>query len=141
MSKVSQMKSILGLGEYFLVRFLKTVIFFFGLFVFLGLHLWHMEASRLGVQSELQLPDTATAKPDPSHICDLHYSSQQHRILSQLSKVRDQTRVLMDTSKICFHRATMGTPQNSSFLMSTQRIYGDYSFWKSPLLIQQFQRG
>ena len=27
--------------------------FFFGLFVFLGLHPWHMEVPRLGVQSEL----------------------------------------------------------------------------------------
>ena len=37
-----------------------------------------MEASRLGVElEELQLPayTTATATPDPSHICDLHHSS------------------------------------------------------------------
>jgi len=27
--------------------------FFFGLFVFLGLHWWHMEVPRLGVESEL----------------------------------------------------------------------------------------
>ena len=35
-------------------------------FVFLGLHLWHMEVSRLGVHLELQLPahTTATAMPD-----------------------------------------------------------------------------
>ena len=41
--------------------------FFFLPFVFLGLHPRHMEVSRLGVQSELQLPayPTATAMPDP----------------------------------------------------------------------------
>ena len=46
---------------------------------------------------ELQLPDYATAIPtlDPSHICDLHHSSQQHRILNPLSKARDQTHNLM----------------------------------------------
>ena len=43
---------------------------FFFLF-FLGPHLWHMEVTRLGVKSELQLLayTTATAMPDPSHIC------------------------------------------------------------------------
>ena len=46
--------------------------FFFFSFVF-GLHLQHMEAPRLGVQSQLQLPayTTATATPDLSCICDL----------------------------------------------------------------------
>ena len=45
--------------------------------VFLGPHLWHMEVPRLGVKSELQLLTyiTATAMPDPSHVCDLHHSS------------------------------------------------------------------
>ena len=35
---------------------------------FLGPHLWHIEASRLGVESELQLPSyaTVTAMQDPS---------------------------------------------------------------------------
>ena len=44
-------------------------IFFF-FFVFLELHLQHMEVSRLGLESELQLPSytTATARPDPSRI-------------------------------------------------------------------------
>ena len=64
-----------------------------------------MEIPRLGVELELQLPayTTATAKPDLSHIYKLHHSSQQHWILSPLSKARDQTPVLMDTSWICYH--------------------------------------
>ena len=33
-------------------------------------------------------------------------------ILNPLSKVRDQTLVLMDKSKICYSLATMGTPLN-----------------------------
>ena len=42
-------------------------------FVFLGLQLKHMEVSRLGVESELQLLvyTTATATPEVSCICDL----------------------------------------------------------------------
>ena len=61
-----------------------------------------MEIPRLRVQSELQLPayDTATAKPDPSCIFDLHNSSQQHRILNPVSGARDWTCILMDTSQV-----------------------------------------
>ena len=52
-----------------------------------------MEVPRLGVGWELQLlvypTATATATPYSSHICSLHYSLQQSRILSPLSKARD----------------------------------------------------
>ena len=44
-------------------------------------------------------------------ICDLHHSSWQCGILNPLSKARDQTCILMDTSWICYCRATMGIPQ------------------------------
>ena len=55
-----------------------TYLFIY-LFWFLGPHLQHVEVSRPGVESELQLPacTTATATQDPSHICDLHHSPQQ----------------------------------------------------------------
>ena len=45
-------------------------------FFFLGLHLLHMEAPGLGVESELQLPDytTATVTWDTSHIYHLRRS-------------------------------------------------------------------
>ena len=52
-----------------------------------------MGVSRLRVgELELQLPayTTATATPDLSHICDLHYSLWQCRILNPLNKARDQ---------------------------------------------------
>ena len=43
-------------------------------------------------------------------ICDLHHSSQQHRILNPLREARDQTHNLMGPSRICFRCAMMGTP-------------------------------
>ena len=61
--------------------------------VYLGPHLQHMEVSRLGVKSELQLLayTTATATPDLSRVCDLHHSSRQCRIINPLNKARDRT--------------------------------------------------
>ena len=57
-------------------------------FFFFLLFRAHLEVPRLGAESELQLPayTTATATPDPSRICDLHYSSGQRRILYPLSE-------------------------------------------------------
>ena len=80
-------------------------------YFFLGLHPWHMEVSRLGAESELQLPAsaTATATWDPSHICDAHHSSQQRQILNPLSKTRDWTLILVDTSRVHYCWTTMGT--------------------------------
>ena len=60
----------------------------------------YMKVSRLGVESELQLPDytTATATWDLSSDCNLHHSSQQLWIPNPLNKARDQTRILTDPS-------------------------------------------
>ena len=57
-----------------------------------------MEVPRLGVKLELQLPaySTATAMPDPSHVCD-----EQHWILNPLGKAKGQICILMDTSWVC----------------------------------------
>ena len=84
----------------------------FSFFFFNGLDLWHMEVPRLGIESERQLPATAiaTAMWDLSCICDLQHSSWQHHILNPLSGARDQTHKLMDTSQVCYHWATVGTP-------------------------------
>ena len=67
------------------------LFFIFCLFVSSGPHLWHMEVPRLGVELELQLPAyaIATAAGDLSHVCDLHHSSWQCRILTPLHKARD----------------------------------------------------
>ena len=91
--------------------FLEDIFFLPFFFFFLGLHPWHMEVLRLGVEQELQLPayTTATATGDPSHVCDLHRSSQQCRIPDPLSRARERTRILMDTSRICFLCIARGT--------------------------------
>ena len=80
----------------FFDSFLSSLGFLFFAF-FLVLHLQHMEVPRLAVEIELQLPayTTATATPYPSHICNLHHSSQQRQIINSL---RDRTCILMDTS-------------------------------------------
>ena len=61
-----------------------------------------MEVPRLEVESELQLLayTTATATQDPSHVCGLHHSSWQCRILNPLSEARDGTHILMDTNQV-----------------------------------------
>ena len=89
-------------------NYLLNIIFF--CFI-LGPQLQHMEAPRLEVEMELQLPayTTATATQAPSGDCDLHHSSWQCGILNPLSEARDRTCVLMYTSQISFHWATMGT--------------------------------
>jgi len=71
-----------------------------------------MEVPRLGVESELQLPayTTATATWDLNLVCHLYHSSRQLWILNPLSKARDRTRHLTVPCRICFHCATMGTP-------------------------------
>ena len=63
-----------------------------------------MEVPKLAVELELQLPAiaTATAMQDPRHLCHLHNSSQPHQILNPLSKVRDLSCILVDTSWGCY---------------------------------------
>ena len=62
-------KSFLIFCRLFVFLFLSFKYSLFLLFcIFLGLHLWHMEVPRLGVELELWLPAyaTATATPDPT---------------------------------------------------------------------------
>ena len=59
-----------------------------------------MKVPRLGTESELQVLAYATAKWDPSCICDLNHSSQQHWMLNPLSEARDRTHILLDDSWI-----------------------------------------
>ena len=60
-------------------------------FVLLGPHTWHLEVPRLGTG---RIGATAAGLCH-SHVCNLHHSSQQHRILNQ---ARAQTCVLLDAS-------------------------------------------
>ena len=93
------------------------IYLFIYLFLLLRAESRHMDVPRLGVESELQLPacTTATAMPDPSRTCNLHHSSQQHRITDLLSKARNCTCILMDTSEIRFRCTTTGTPNILDF--------------------------
>ena len=93
------------------------------IFFFLRPHLWPMEVPRPGVKSEMQLPayTTATATQDPSRICDLDHSSWQCGILKPLSKARDWTRILMDTSWVHYCWATKGTPESNFWNYSPVR--------------------
>ena len=71
-----------------------------------------MEVPGLGVELKLQLLayTTATAALDPSCICDLCCSLQQHWIPNPLSEARDQPRVLMDANQVCKPLSHVGTP-------------------------------
>ena len=83
------------------------------MYLFLGPHPRQMEVPRLGVKSELQLSanTTATATPDPSHICNLYHSSGQCQIFNPMSKARNQTCNLMDTSQVSFCLVMTGNPK------------------------------
>ena len=94
-------------------------------FFFKGLHPWHMEVARLGDESEFQL--LATATWDPSHICDLYYSSQ-HRIFNPPSEARDWICVLMDNSQIRFCCATVGTPARTFLFCKTETYLNNFTF-------------
>ena len=103
-----------------------------------------MEFPRLGVGSELLLLAyaTATAKPDLSHIGDLHHSSQQRQMPNTLSEARNRTLVLVDPSQW----ATMGTPTlrflHFSFINFLNVLFlqlksGRWSFWTLLKVIPQ----
>ena len=100
----------------FVFLFLSFFLSFFFLCL-LGLYLQHMEVSRLGVESEMQMLayTTATATSDPRCIY-LHHSSQQCKVLNPLNKARNWTHILMDTSQAALCLATVGTPILSLFL-------------------------
>ena len=105
------------------------ILFYFILFYFcfLGLHPWHMKVPRLAVASEVQplAHGTAATTWDPSHICDLHQSSQQHWILNPLSEARDQICNFMVPGRIRLCCAMMGMPQNA--ISFTSCTYFDYT--------------
>ena len=66
------------------------ILFHFIIDFFLWLHLWHMKFPRLGVESELQLQayTTARATLDPSCICNLCHSLQQHQTLNLVTETK-----------------------------------------------------
>ena len=86
---------------------LLEICFFLFFFFFFRPHPQHMEVPRLGGESELQLPayTTSTAMSNLNHICVPHHSLQQWQILNPLSKARDRTHILMNTSPVLNSRS------------------------------------
>ena len=80
-----------------------------------------MQVPGLGVTLEWHLLAYATAMLDLNYICDLCCSLWQHWILNPLSKARDRTHILMDTSRICFCCTMMGTPYVGSYPTDPQQ--------------------
>ena len=109
----------------------KHTFFFFSFFLFFffvfcpfraALTAYGGSQARGLIEAVAQAYTRATAMPDLSHVCDVHHSSQQCRILNPSSKARDQTCNLMVPSWICFCGATSGTPcliLNEHFLLPT----------------------
>ena len=95
----------------------KLYIFYFFFFFFLGLHPWHIEVPRIGVELKLQLPAyiIATELPDLSHVRNLHHRPQQRWILNPLGKARDWNHILMESSWVQYHWAIMWNPIFSFF--------------------------
>ena len=121
------------LGYFILFYFI-----FIYLFYFLGPHPWHSEVPRVEDELELQLPAYATGAvmPDLSCICELHHSSQQRWIFNPLSKTRDGTHILMDTSRIHFHCTSMGTPHSVFFKESNALHINTYILTYTFLIIK-----
>ena len=53
----------------------------------------------------------SNSRSKPSQVCDPHHSLQQCQILNPLSRARDWTHILRDTSQVCYRWAMPGTPK------------------------------
>ena len=90
---------------------------FIYLFLISGLHLWHMEVPRLGVESEpqLQASATATATSDSCHICDLHHSCGNTKSLTHWARLAIQP---VSSQILCWVLNLLSHNGNSSFSSS-----------------------
>ena len=98
--------------------------YYYFYFCFLGLHSRHMDVPRPGVESELQVPTYITATAQQQiQAASVTYTTAHGsaRSLIQLSKARDQTSVLMDTSWVCYQQSQDG---NSTILTSKYQTRG-----------------
>ena len=94
----------------------KLFLFFF-LSFFLGAYLWHMEIPRLGVkaESELQLLATASARWDPSSVCDLHHSSGNAWSFIHWARPGMEPASSCTLVRFLIRWATTGTPESWIF--------------------------
>ena len=101
----------------------------------LRLHPRHMAVPRLGVELDLQLPawTTATATPDPSHICHLHGSLQQCQILNPLSQVEPtSSKRQCQVFNLLNHNGNSGHSDSWSFFLWSFRIFSEG--WSSDIV-------
>ena len=79
------------------VGFLFLFLFLFCLFVFFRAApaAYGSSQARGGVRAKAAGRSHSHSNPDPSRICDLYHTSQQHQIFNTLSEYRDRTCSLM----------------------------------------------
>ena len=95
------------------IKIWRTLYLFLFWLFFSGPHMQHMEVQGLGIKSGLQLPTytTATATWDQAASSTCTTAHSNTGFLNLLSKARDRTFILMDTSRVHYCRATIGTPE------------------------------
>ena len=93
-----------------------------------------MEVPRLEVKSELQLlayttaTATATAAQDPSHVCDLHYSSRQRLTLWMRPGMEPTSSWIL--VRFVTYWATTGTSHMcTSWYLQFWSQFASFSFW------------
>jgi len=93
----------------------KTMFSFFVVVAvfFLGPHPWHVKVPRQEFRDRIRAEAAGLYRSHSntrsSCIHELHHSSWQHQILNP-SQTSNWSCILMDTSRICYLWATMGTP-------------------------------
>ena len=73
------------------------------------------------IRAALPAYATAIATWDPSHICNLPHISRQHQIPKWLSKARDWTHILIDTSRVHNPLSHRGNSQNNHVLIGEEK--------------------
>jgi len=114
----------------------KKVCFCF-VFCFLGSYPWHMEVSRRG--SKWSCSCQPTPQPQQHRIWAMsatHTTAHgNYQILNPLREARDWTRILTDTSQICYCWATVGLPKYIFLIFPIHFFFLLYSM-VTQLLIQ-----
>ena len=96
-------------------NFVLLLLLLLLLLCFLGI--WKFQVEGSSPSCSCRPCVTAPATQDLSRVCDLHHSSGQCQIINPLSRAKDQTCILMDTSQFCFHGATR-TPYSAILIPS-----------------------
>ena len=108
------------------------IFFFFGFVLFFCVFR-PAPAAYGGSQARGPIRATAASlhrRSDPSHVCDLHHSSWQHRILDPRSEARDGTCVLMDGSQVHFCCARTSSGSGIAMSCGVSRRHGsDPACW------------